>query len=211
MPAHRSLPKSDRTRQRIMHAAEQLFAAKGFRAMTLREVTQAAGVNLAAVSYHFGSKRALIREVIRTHIEPINHIRLQRLDALAQSYAPAPIPLPAIFDALVRPLFEQAARSQLPQLIGRSLTEPAHFLRALHQEFFTELTQRFIHELQRSCPHLQESELRLRLFLSVSTMLGSIIETVRLENMLGGKFASGKSDTLVTELTAFIVAGFEHP
>ena len=53
------------TRQRILDAAESLFTESGFDATTLRQITGAAEVNLAAVNYHFGSKEELIREVFR--------------------------------------------------------------------------------------------------------------------------------------------------
>ena len=47
------------TRRRILVGAGELFAARGFRATTMREIVERAGVNLAAAHYHFGSKQAL--------------------------------------------------------------------------------------------------------------------------------------------------------
>ena len=75
--------------------------------MTLRDVTHEAHVNLAAVNYHFGSKRNLMLAVIRNRFEPINIKRLQKLDDLIMAHAPNPIPVDAIFAALFRPLFRR--------------------------------------------------------------------------------------------------------
>src|SRR5512140_1224057 len=70
------------TRQRILDAAECLFTQYGFGATTLRQITGAAEVNLAAVNYHFGSKEELIREVFRRRLTWLNQQRLQELARL---------------------------------------------------------------------------------------------------------------------------------
>lgn len=204
------MTKAERTRQNIIQSAEKLFAQKGFRAMTLRDVTQDAGVNLASVNYHFGSKSALMHAVMRKHIEPVNRERLIRLDHLIAEYFPAPIPLDKIFDALFRPLFEHAAQGNLPQLMSRVMTEPVDFMRNLHKEFFAELSQRFLVELKRCCPQLTEQERQYRFFLSVSTMIGTIIEQGRLENISSGKLHGQNTDIILTQLTAYVVAGFQQ-
>ena len=51
------------TKDRILHAAEELFAQQGFASTSLRQVTSRADVNIAAVNYHFGSKDNLVNEV----------------------------------------------------------------------------------------------------------------------------------------------------
>jgi AcrR family transcriptional regulator len=56
---------SDDPRTRILNAAGPIFAEKGYEAATVREICQAAGVNLAAVNYHFGGKESLYREALR--------------------------------------------------------------------------------------------------------------------------------------------------
>jgi len=217
MPASESSSNNtaSKTRSQIVQAAEKLFAEKGFRAMTLRDVTKEARVNLAAVNYHFGSKTKLMRAVIHRRFEPINTQRLARLDALITEHSPAPIPLKAIFEALFRPLFNHAIHANRPdraliQMIGRALTEPADFMRNMHKEFFVELSHRFINELKRTCPELPDEDLQFRFFLAVSTMLGAITEQVRLENISGGKLDGQDFDKLCNELTAFVVCGFKQ-
>ena len=68
------------TRLRILDAAESLFTEQGFEATTMRQITGVAGVNLASVNYHFGSKEALIREVFRRRLTWLNQRRLQELE-----------------------------------------------------------------------------------------------------------------------------------
>ncbi|CAA6692763.1 MULTISPECIES: TetR/AcrR family transcriptional regulator [unclassified Lentimonas] len=213
MPTLSEPPKADKTRCDIMRAAEQLFAEKGFRAMTLRDVTREAQVNLAAVNYHFGSKQKLMLAVIRNRFEPINVERLKQLDALIAEHAPESVPVHAIFGALFRPLFESASSETgvddgLMQMIGRAITEPADFISTIHKELFTELSLRFMAELQRSCPHLSAVAHHYRFFFAISTMIGAIIEQVLLENLSEGTLDPTDFDTLVEELITFTVAGY---
>lgn len=206
---------SDRTRKRIIKAAEKIFARGGYRAMTLREVTNEARVNLAAVNYHFGSKSNLMRSIIRERFEPINKERLRLLDLKIEEHAPHPVPLEEIYDCLFRPLFAgvasaSASETTIMQIIGRALTEPADFTRNLHKEFFVELSLRYMTEIKRACPELSQEDLQYRFFISISTMIGTVIEQVRLENISGGKLSGGNLDRLLSELTAFVVAGFKQ-
>lgn len=206
---------ADKTREQIVEAAEKIFAENGFRAMTLRAVTKSAHVNLAAVNYHFGSKTNLMRAIIERRIDPINKERIERLDTFIAEHSPKPVPLEQIFEALFRPFFDHAMHKKRPdrafiQMVGRAMTEPADFMRNMHKEFFAELSKRFLQELKRTCPQLADQDLQLRFFLSVNTMLGTITEQARLENISGGKLSGNDLDKVCDELTAFVVAGFKQ-
>jgi AcrR family transcriptional regulator len=72
---------SDHTRSAILSAAERLYADRGFGDVTLRDIVAAAGVNLAAVNYHFGSKDELIAELFVTRSIATNRERLNELKA----------------------------------------------------------------------------------------------------------------------------------
>src|SRR5437870_1032215 len=94
------------TEQRILDAAERLFAQHGFAGTSLRAITAAAGVNLAAVHYHFGSKEALLRATLDRIVGPVNRERLAMLqraeDAAAAEAAAAPS-VDAVLEAFIAP------------------------------------------------------------------------------------------------------------
>ena len=120
-----------------------------------------------------------------------------------------------IYDTLFRPLFTGIGSASendtsLIQIIGRALTEPAEFMRSLHKEFFADLSKRFMSEIQRSCPELSPEQIQYRFFLSVSTMIGTVIEQVRLETISDGKLDGKNLDIILNELTTFVVAGFQQ-
>ena len=206
---------SDKTRQRILGAAGKVFARGGYRAMTLRQVTHEAKVNLAAVNYHFGSKLNLMRALLRDRFEPINQQRHHLLDQQIEAHSPNPVPLSIIYDTLFRPLFTGIGSASdkdtnLIKIIGRAITEPAEFMRGLHKEFFADLSKRFMNEIQRSCPELSPEQIQYRFFLSVSAMIGTVIEQVRLETVSDGKLDGNNLDIILKELTTFVVAGFQQ-
>jgi len=85
------------TRERLLNAAEQLFAEHGVSGTTLRALTKAANVNLAAVHYHFGGKEGLLDAVVERRATPMNQERLRELYELERS---AGVGAPAVEDIL---------------------------------------------------------------------------------------------------------------
>src|SRR3954471_3227822 len=98
------------TKLRILDTAERLFAESGFAATSLRQIISEAGVNLAAVHYHFGSKDELLDAVVTRKAAPVNEERLALLDGL-----PAEAGIPAILDAFLTPMARKAGAN--PQFV----------------------------------------------------------------------------------------------
>ena len=93
------------TKERILGAAEELFAQHGFSGTSLRQVTSRADVNIAAVNYHFGSKENLVNEVFRRRMDVMSG---HRLDRLRLALAERPGDLEAILAAFVEPALDLA-------------------------------------------------------------------------------------------------------
>src|SRR5260370_4062001 len=88
---------------RILDVAEELFMQRGFEGASMRMLTAKAGVNLAAVNYHFGSKHALIEAVFRRRLDPMNVARIAALDQL-EAAAPGRVLAPeSIIRAFISP------------------------------------------------------------------------------------------------------------
>jgi len=95
------------TKTTILDAAESLFAGNGFRRTSIKLIAKNAGVNIAAVNYHFGSKGGLIETVIRRRFVPINEKRLQRLTYIKEKYlhSRSEPQLNEVLYAFIEPLF----------------------------------------------------------------------------------------------------------
>ena len=89
------------TKERILDAAETLFAQYGFGGTSLRQVTSQADVNIAAVNYHFGSKENLVNEVFRRRMDEMSAQRLSRLQEAVKAEGGSD--LDAILAAFVEP------------------------------------------------------------------------------------------------------------
>lgn len=149
------------TKERLLDAAERLFAAQGVAGTSLRSITAEAGVNVAAVHYHFGSREALLRAVLARRVDPVNRERLRRLEALeAGGASPA---LEALLEAFLAPAVHAAARDpDLSRVSGLLFQEPQEETDAILAELFGEVVRRFHAAFAAALPALGADELRDR-------------------------------------------------
>jgi AcrR family transcriptional regulator len=197
------------TKQRILDAAERLFAATGFRATSLRELTTAAEVNLAAVHYHFGSKEGLIRAVFARRLEPINAARIEALDALENAGG---VPrLEAVLEAFLAPSFrlldDEDSRA-FPRLLGRLQSDPdREMCRELLFEQFEELRDRFVPAFCRALPEQDEATVMWRLHFMVGAMSHTLTAYDDVEWTSSGRVAMQDAEQPLRQLVAFAAAG----
>src|SRR5437764_6402442 len=96
------------TKERILDVAEALFMEHGYEATSLRAITTAAEVNLAAVNYHFGSKEELFQAVLTRRLDPMNQQRLELLTRFEGEAAPKPLGCDRILSAPLIPALKLA-------------------------------------------------------------------------------------------------------
>jgi AcrR family transcriptional regulator len=159
------------TRDRILDAAERLFAEHGFEQTSLRALTAEAEVNLAAVNYHFGGKERLFEAVLARLVAPVNAERLARLDAMEAEGSPK---LEVLIEAFVGPALRLARDSQRSSvacvLLGRCLSSPDEQTHSLIMRLFSGVIDRFIAAFSRALPHLPPEEVLWRTFFMVGVM-----------------------------------------
>ncbi len=150
------------TKQRILDAAEELFARLGFAGASLRQVTSAAKVNLAAVNYHFGSKDRLIEEVFRRRLDILNARRLAALDALDRGAT-----LEDVLEAFIRPALELSRESRgeraFVRVLARAYAERDNQLREFLSTHYGDVFKRFAQAFAERLPTLDKPELYWRL------------------------------------------------
>ena len=163
------------TRARLLEAAVDLVATDGPSGLTVRAVSRAAGANVAAVKYHFGSRDGLVAAVVASISEPI--VKAQREGLAALENAPTP-PTPREWvEAWGRPLVRASIDQtdlglRLGRLVKQGLAEPQSPLEDALREVVAETDERLIAGLQQSLPELPEATLRLRLAVMVSVVTG---------------------------------------
>jgi AcrR family transcriptional regulator len=159
---------------RILIAAESLFAKHGYDGTTLRQVTQLAGVNLAAVNYYHGDKESLYREVIRRRLQPINQARLAALENAERLAGDAPVPLDELLEIFARPLFDlcadPAGGAGAARIAGRCLAEPLPFMDAFLAEELQPVLARFAQAIRRHFPAVSPEDFLWRFSFVVGTL-----------------------------------------
>ena len=202
------------TKERILDTAERLFADHGFPATSLRDITQEAGVNLAAVNYHFGGKEGLLIEVLERKIAPVNETRLAQLDELETAAGSDAVPTEHLVRAFVTPLCEKWCKQdpgvpKFMKLVGRIHAEVDQDLRAKFIKQFDTVLHRFSSAFHRGLPHLDAAEVQWRVLFLVGSMAhtmtwgGSIVA-------IGGRERHDPEE-IFEALIQFATAGMSAP
>lgn len=200
------------TKQRILDAAEHLFARQGFHATSLRAITARAKVNLASVNYHFGNKEALLDAVFDRRLIPLNEARRQRLEevrtiARARDEAPS---VEGALRAFIEPTFQfrdAGGTEDFVALVGRAISEPDEVISRSFIEHVEPIIQLLLTTLQEALPALKSDTVFWRLQFA----LGAISHTMRMRQWaryLPVEISlDEEAGRLVEDLLAFVTAG----
>ena len=205
------------TKEKILDAAEQLFADHGFAATSLRAITAGADVNLAAVNYHFGSKDSLIQDVFERRLAPLNRERLELLDRLESEAGDEAPSLEGIVEAFVGPALRMGRDPDrggpaMMRLLGHIYSEPGERIEEQLHGQFEEVGERFTTALGRALPELSPAEVFWRLMFIVGSMLHTMAMCEHLSHLLGDKFGeSTDADSILRHMVPFLVAGLQAP
>ena len=193
------------------------MAQVGVSAATLREITDSAGVNLALMKYHFGSKEDLLSEVLKRRLEPINEQRLGLLDEVEAQYAKGPLPLEEVLVTLFRPAVEAGLGSkdgrQFLKLFGRVFSEPATCMQCIRKQM-RPMIKRFDAAFARALPGMSEMDMAWRKMacfgvVQHSLLMLSMMDEMPLHLRLPVKLLKGtpKPELVLRQLVAFCAAG----
>lgn len=169
------------TKDRILDVAERLFADRGYPATSLRDITAEAGVNLASVNYHFGTKEALLAALLERRFAPTNRRRLELLDALEAKAGGGRPRIEDVLRAFLAPPFErqqewgEGGRTFL-RLVGRLHAETNDEHRATYLRHFEEIRRRFTAALHRALPHLDAGDVHWRMMFLIGSMALAMAE-----------------------------------
>ena len=205
--------RTSATRARLLAAAETLFAERGSHATSVRDLAAKAGVNLAAVCYHFGSKERLLVEALAGQVRPLNERRLAALDAVLAG--PGKPDLAAILEAFARAMVEEAladgGRGQkLHRLLSRAFAEADEVASACFREELLPVARRFLAAIRKARPGLSPEKAALGLaFYAGCTVhiLRWIVQPPFPE--LRAMTASGQGEMMLQSLVGYGVAGFD--
>ncbi len=204
------------TKKRILDAAEALFAERGFDATSMRAITAAAGVNLAAVNYHFGSKEALLRAIVAERLGTINERRLAMLDEGEAEAGDRPVPLEKVLRAFVEPVLRlggdpAAGGTGFGILLGRMYSWPSSQMQRVLVSEMKGTVERFRNAFRRAAPDLPPTELYWRIGLSIGAMAFTLAAAGLLRAISDGLCDPSDKDETVERVMAFVLGGLRAP
>jgi AcrR family transcriptional regulator len=205
------------TKNRILDAAEALFMEHGFEATSLRQITALAEVNLAAVSYHFGSKEELFESVLTRRLDPMNRERIALLTRFEREAAPEALSCERVLTAMFIPALELARDRErggqnFLRLLGRAYADPAPFIRRFLSEQYAVMIARFKAAFARALPELPKKELSWRLHFVMGALSYTLAGTDALKLIAAlSPREAGNDEMLLHRLAPFLVAGLKAP
>jgi AcrR family transcriptional regulator len=199
------------TKQRLLGAAEALFAQHGFAGASLRQVTAAANVNLAAVNYHFGSKDNLIEAVFRRRLDALN---ARRHAALAKVESKPGATLEDALEAFIRPALELAldrhGGAAFMRMLARAYAEHDERLRRFLSDNYGHVLREFAVVFHRMLPHLVKEELYWRLDIVAGALTYTMADFGLIKRRAGTSETAHREYT-VEHLVGFAAAGLRAP
>ena len=206
-------PKSG-TRERILDAAEQLFAAKGYDGASTREIVAKTGDTIGSVNYHFGSKQALFNEVIKRRWDIIATARRKAYEAEREKYG-GPPPIGAVVSSIVVPYLELATRGgkgwrNYMALLARLFYSSGAYEKAL-RDLTEPVAQEFLSWMHAALPTESLDTLGYGYQFMVGTMSDSAAEVGidRIHRITNGACSSKNFEAVSKLLVRFITAGIE--
>ncbi len=208
---------SRNTQKRILDTAEHLFASRGFHKTSLREITRQAGVNIAAVNYHFGSRQALIREVVLRRLRPINDERIRLLEALKHTAltGDGPVSVGQILRAFLEPsatfLKNEPAAGDFVRIMGQGMVDPDESIKHLFLEQVQPVFILMIQLLKQALPGVPEPVIHMRLH----CFIGAFAHWMRLmgstSEISGPGVHENSPEEVMDVIVSFCQAGMEAP
>ena len=203
--ARTKAPAAVSKRDRILDAAQQLFAQGGFDGVSMRDIAAQAGVGLPLIVYHFETKQNLYRALF----ERFRTLLDARLTALHAPVAPGVDPLEHIVRALVLPVVQAQggeAGVAYAKLVAREVSDPREAERGIVAEYFDPFAVEFVHAIRTVLPRQDPDYAHWAYLYAVGALVMSVFDR-RIERISEGQTHAGDLKNKAEYLVRFIVAG----
>jgi AcrR family transcriptional regulator len=205
---------AEATKERILLAAEKLFSEQGLDGVSVRQIASEAGLDVAMINYHFGSKLGLYRAVFHRRIDQLTEQRLGGLDEVLARFPGQPPKLRDVVHALIAPNILLRSNAELggvpfARLIVREMTDPNERERGIISEMFDQTAYRYIEAITLIFPGAPRAEIHWAYHFAIGTLVHAMASTGRLEYLSRGACEMSDPDVILGRLLPFVESGFE--
>jgi AcrR family transcriptional regulator len=202
-------------REAILCAAEELFSSKGFDAVSVRDIAQAAGANPGSVTYHFKTKDGLLLEIYRRHCGPMNRRRSELL-AAARRVRDRQDRLEAIVRAYVQPAFSSGhdlagGGARFTRLRAVMSAEGNEVVRKIIAQTFDDTSHAFIDAIGESLPHIPRTEIVWRSHFLLGALYYTLVTPERVARLSRGEADGTDAVNAIEQLVRATVASLQAP
>lgn len=202
------------TPERILKVAEAKFAEEGYRGVSLRSVIREAGVNTAAIHYHFGSKQFLLEEIFERRCGPMNEVRLKLLAECREGPDRPPL-LEQILEAYLRPSLiwphDPDGAQRFLRLRAVVASEHQKLAQELISRHFNEVSRTFIAALRDAIPDLPEKELLWRFHFLLGAQYYTQTNPRRIAILSEGRCDASDAEESLAQMVYFFARAFRLP
>lgn len=200
-------------RERILDAAEHVFAEAGFAGASLRDIVQEAQVNLATVYYYFGSKNGLMEAVLKRRFDPLRQEHLDLLNQAQRLAGGKPLSIERILEAMLLPPLRLAAcnserREAVMRLIGRIVSEPSPEIQEILHLQRAEVRAAFLQAFERTLPEASRDDLLWRLEFIWGALAFILCNPKKIERETEGVCSPANAPKVLEEMIRFFSPGF---
>jgi AcrR family transcriptional regulator len=202
--------RGDTTRLSILDAAERCFAEHGFDGVSLRTITERAGVDLALANYHFGTKENLLHEVIARRARVVHDARVEALELARQQAGTQSPSIEAIVSAFLAPMLRRLANGDAGWRHYASLISQLDVLpkfTALASGVLDPTALHFINALRLAMPKASGSSVYWGYMFLLGAMVQVMSATGRIERLSRGLCRSDDVEAALRELVPFVSGG----
>lgn len=208
-------PSESGTKDRILDAAEKLFALNGFDS-SHREITKEAGVNLGAINYHFKTKNDLILAVILRRLQPINQKRLEMLDAAEKSAVGKSPTVEQILESFFRPMLEMLIQNGVHghyffQIMIRALSDTTGLTQTLMSGELSMVIGRFMKAMMGALPEFTHEEIFWKMNFSLGSVAFALGHLHQIEIFSAGRLKQPVVEDIIQWAVKFTSTGMRAP
>lgn len=205
-------PNQDvQTSERLLIAAEKLFAEQGVGTVSLRKIMTQANANVASIHYYFGSKEKVLEAIFEKHGAELNSERHRLLDAYERKPGRGFRALQQLIYAFMGPAIRlrETERGILFERITTACSvDPDLTVQQIVRRTFEEVGQRFSRLLREACPHLSDTTFYWRLHCAFGSMV-YVCHDNSLADCLGLNVRSASSEAILEQLVSFVATGMQ--
>jgi AcrR family transcriptional regulator len=200
------------TRERMLDAAEKLFALHDFHGTSLRDVAREVDAPIALVTYHFESKENLLDRVVERRASFMALCRIKALDQARTAVGDEPVPLRRLIEAYVWPFIERSSQGgpgwkHYSQFVARLANSPQW--NGVISKHYDSVARQYIAEFRRTLAGVNEVDVIHGFSFMTGVMVHAVAEPGRVESLSHGKLDGSDLQALFARMVPFLESGFE--